>query len=95
MTYSDFAIASLKDKLIQLSMRNSTPRKNAVVLYEAVEVIKQREAERDKLLGMIRVDCRYCKYYENPLDGPCKGCVHFAAKELIEGDYWECKEVGG
>ena len=86
-------ITRLKDRLVELSMKNGTPRKYAVVLYEAMEVIKQRESERDKLLTMIRGDCRYCTHRKNPLEGPCKGCVHFAAKEFIEGDYWECKEV--
>lgn len=93
MIYSEFAITRLKDRLVELSMKNGTPRKYAVVLYEAMEVIKQRESERDKLLAMIRGDCRYCMHNKNPLEGPCKGCVHFAAKEFIEGDYWECKEV--
>lgn len=55
------------------------------------EAIQKLLALRDSVAG----DCTYCQHNdpENISNGPCKGCVHFAAKEFIEGDYWELAEV--
>ena len=57
------------------------------------EKLSDYSVERDKLvdqlIGDTRGDCHYCLHEKNWGDGPCKGCVHFAAKEFIEGDYWE------
>lgn len=41
MKYNQYAIESLKDKLIELSMKSSTPKKYAANMFEAYEVIKQ------------------------------------------------------
>lgn len=41
MKYSEFAIQQLKEKLLELSMKDSMPIKYAVPMFEAYEVIKQ------------------------------------------------------
>lgn len=41
MKYNQYAIEALKDKLIELSMKSSTPKKYAANMFEAYEVIKQ------------------------------------------------------
>lgn len=46
-------------------------------------------AERDAAVEQLHGQCDYCKHMDRWLEGPCKGCVWFAAKEFIEGDYWE------
>ena len=46
-------------------------------------------AERDAALEQLHGQCGYCKHKSHMLESPCKGCVWFAAKEFIEGDYWE------
>lgn len=38
---NQYAIEALKDKLIELSMKNNTPKKYAANMFEAYEVIKQ------------------------------------------------------
>ena len=48
MEYSHYAIESLKDKLIELSMKSSTPKKYAANMFEAYEVIKQLQKEIKK-----------------------------------------------
>ena len=49
MKYNQYAIESLKDKLIELSMKSSTPKKYAANMFEAYEVIKQLQREiKDK-----------------------------------------------
>lgn len=45
MEYSEFAIASLKEKLLTLSLQSGAPKKYAGPLFEAFEVIQQRERE--------------------------------------------------
>lgn len=47
MEYSEFAIQQLKEKLLELSMKDSTPRKYAVPMFEAYEVIKQLQKTKD------------------------------------------------
>ena len=46
MEYSEFAIEQLKNKLSELSFKDSTPRKYAVVMFEAFEVIKQLQKQK-------------------------------------------------
>lgn len=41
MEYNHYAIEALKEKLLQLSMKNSTPKKYAANMFEAYEVIRQ------------------------------------------------------
>ena len=41
MIYSNFAIEQLKNRLIETSMKNSTPKKYAKAMLEAYEVIRQ------------------------------------------------------
>lgn len=45
MIYSKFAIEQLKERLLILSMKDSTPKKYAGDLLEAYEVIKQLQKE--------------------------------------------------
>lgn len=52
MTYSEFAIEELKKRLIEKSMKDSTPKKFAGDMFEAYEVIKQLQAERNKILDV-------------------------------------------
>ncbi|MFR6290527.1 MAG: hypothetical protein ACLUKQ_03650 [Peptococcaceae bacterium] len=49
MEYSEFAIEQLKNKLSELSFKDSTPRKYAVVMFEAFEVIKQLQKQKSPL----------------------------------------------
>ena len=59
MKYNQYAIESLKDKLIELSMKSSTPKKYAANMFEAYEVIKQLQNNqrwynpKDKCLNQI------------------------------------------
>lgn len=49
MTYSDFAIGELKKRLLEKSMKPSTPKKCAGDMLEAYEVIVQLEKEISRL----------------------------------------------
>ena len=49
MKYSDFAIKMLKERLVEKSMRPSTPKKYAGDMFEAYEVIVQLEKEIEEL----------------------------------------------
>jgi hypothetical protein len=62
----------------------------AVAIGALVAELEQARTDRDAARELVRGDCRYCKHHTGCcLDDPCKKCVHFAAKEFIEGDYWE------
>lgn len=45
MKYSEFAIQQLKERLLELSMKDSTPKKYAGPMFEAYEVIRQLQKE--------------------------------------------------
>lgn len=45
MRYSDFAVGNLVRRLAELSMKNSTPKRLAGVLFEAMEVIQQLQKQ--------------------------------------------------
>lgn len=45
MEYSDFAIRQLKERLAEKAMKNSTPKKYARDMLEALEVIQQLQRE--------------------------------------------------
>lgn len=49
MIYSDFAIEQLKERLLMLAMKNSTPKKYAGPMFEAYEVICQLQNEKKPL----------------------------------------------
>ena len=51
MQYSEFAIEQLKGKLLELSMKDSTPKKYANPMFEAYEVIKQLQKEKPQQSG--------------------------------------------
>lgn len=51
---------------------------------------EQMKRERDAAVESMRGDCKYCQHGGvTCLDELCGKCSHFAAKEFIEGDYWE------
>ncbi len=61
MKYSEFAIEQLKEKLLELSMKNSTPKKYAWPMFEAYEVIRQLQKEKplqsgNSSKGQIKLD---------------------------------------
>ena len=69
-------------------------RKAEILAMRDMVAIKDKEnarmtAERDAAVEQLHGQCDYCKHMGHWLEGPCKGCVWFAAKEFIEGDYWE------
>lgn len=69
-------------------------RKAEILAMRDMVAIKDKEnarmtAERDAAVEQLHGQCDYCKHMDRWLEGPCKGCVWFAAKEFIEGDYWE------
>ena len=43
MKYTDDTIKRLKERLLELSMKSSTPKKYVVPMFEAFEVIRQLE----------------------------------------------------
>lgn len=45
MIYSDFAIEQLKQRLLEKSMKDSTPKKYAGDMFEAYEVIRQLQVK--------------------------------------------------
>lgn len=45
MKYNYYAIESLKEKLLESSLKNSTPKKYAARMLEAYEVIVQLQSE--------------------------------------------------
>jgi|WetSurMetagenome_2_1015567.scaffolds.fasta_scaffold737631_2 hypothetical protein len=45
MKYSEDSIKMLKERLLELSMKNSTPKKYGTPLFGAYEVIRQLEAK--------------------------------------------------
>lgn len=49
MKYSEFSIQQLKEKLLELSMKNSTPKKYAWPMFEAYEVIRQLQKVADEI----------------------------------------------
>lgn len=69
-------------------------------LMDCVERLEQDyEAAVERLLELrdaVQGDCRYCAHNgpENAVDGICAGCVHFAAKELVKGDFWTLADSG-
>lgn len=61
MVYSSFAIEQLKSRLMEKSMRDSTPKKFANDMFEAAEVIIQlQHKEAPMLITNIHVDEYYC-----------------------------------
>lgn len=48
MEHSEFRISQVKERLVELAMKDSTPKKYATLMYEACEIIKQRERELKK-----------------------------------------------
>ena len=54
MIYSNFAIEQLKNRLIETSMKNSTPKKYARKMFEAYEVICQLQKSLCELLKDIK-----------------------------------------
>lgn len=54
------------------------------------QVAKEQDKQLDRLKGMVQGDCDYCEHRKN-LGTPCTKCVHFAAKDLAQGDFWELK----
>ena len=46
MEYSDFAIEQLKSRLVKKGMEDSTPKKYARDMFEAYEVIKQLQKQK-------------------------------------------------
>lgn len=44
MRYTGETIERLKERLLELSMKRSTPKKYVVPMFEALEVIKQLQA---------------------------------------------------
>lgn len=49
MVYSEYAIESLKDRLLSKSLKNATPKKYAGDMFEAYEVICQLQKENLQL----------------------------------------------
>ena len=45
MEHTEFRIEQVKERLIELAMKDSTPRKYAGLMLEAYEIIQQREKE--------------------------------------------------
>lgn len=96
MTCAESSVKRLKDTLSMLAARGRTPDKYADPMREAVDIITdlQKEltrakVESDALVALIHGDCRYCKRTNNMDDPLCLQCCHFAARELVKGDYWE------
>jgi len=58
------------------------------VLWQASEIIKT-------LYYHAQGNCKLCKHemsFATDFDNsPCKKCEHFAASDLVSGDYWDCK----
>lgn len=48
MEHTEFSIEQVKERLAELAMKDSTPMKYAGVMFEAYEIIKQREKELAK-----------------------------------------------
>ena len=54
------------------------------------QVAEEQNKRIDSLENMVQGDCDYCEHRKN-LGIPCTKCVHFAAKGLAQGDFWELK----
>ena len=78
MKYNQYAIESLKDKLIELSMKSSTPKKYAANMFEAYEVIKQlqREIKDKEKAGDKELDLESWNTRPAPPIGRCGECKH-------------------
>ena len=76
MKYNQYAIESLKDKLIELSMKSSTPKKYAANMFEAYEVIKQlqREIKDKETAGDKELDLESWNTRPAPPIGRCGEC---------------------
>lgn len=48
MEHTEFRIEQVKERLAELALKDSTPRKYAGLMLEAYEIIKQREKELEK-----------------------------------------------
>ena len=49
MEHTEFRIEQVKERLTELALKDSTPRKYAGLMLEAYEIIKQREKELAKV----------------------------------------------
>jgi hypothetical protein len=43
MEHTEFRISQVKERLVELALKDGTPKKYAGVMFEAFEIIKQRE----------------------------------------------------
>lgn len=103
MKYNQYAIESLKDKLIELSMKSSTPKKYAANMFEAYEVIKQlqREIKDKEKAGDKELDLESWNTRPAPPIGRCGECKNWNGgdcyrQELTKSDdfcgYFEPRE---
>lgn len=85
MVYSAFAIESLKERLCEKAMKSATPKKFAVDMFEAYEVIRQLQAELKKCETEMKkreakTPCDLCgNGPASGMDGkPCTVCPAFS-----------------
>ena len=56
MEYSDFAIEQLKKRLAEKVMKDSTPKKCAGDMLEALEVIKQLQKQNNQIIAPAKLE---------------------------------------
>lgn len=54
------------------------------------QVAEEQDKQLDRLKDMVQGDCDYCEHRRS-LGTPCTKCVHFAAKDLAQCDFWKLK----
>lgn len=90
MIYSDFAIEQLKNTLCEKFLSNSTPKKYAGIMLEALEVIKQLQQKTSKdVVSVVR--CKECKYRSEA--GNCEHPRHTVLPTAYPMDYCSYGEV--
>ena len=75
--------------MVKKAMRGEPSRPSLEEAERQLGELASMTAERDAAVEQLHGQCNYCKHMDHWREGPCKGCVWFAAKEFIEGDYWE------
>ena len=77
------------DLLKALHARSARQASGSHLYRAAAEAIEELMEERVRLLEEIHGYCKFCKRNNDGEEPLCFQCCHFAAKELVTGDYWE------